>query len=768
MSFQRFVLLFSSLAKVCKVIVVADGVPEDFECAWRVAAFDFGRSLLPRHGFGFLLLLEEALELKNCTGRTSFVAIDDREEARREEEVEEEAIFVSPGESLQDACDEASRTKLVRLRSGVHRLESSLVLTSRHSGLQIVGDDGAEVSGGVELTGLRWEEVKNGLWATKIDLEAHSLDDVTGLQINGRRRTVARYPNQPGGIEKSCFYGCEVPGTVANWTGPTPPKSGPKYYRNDSVVRNDSDSFRNYQIGFGGTCSIFDPPVSYWCSENPEGGGAVQFRMPSGVVLPDGFGNSPYSKPPRFHVYRPNRWANWMFDAEPSLGDNNYTFVRGGYQGARGDDFGGDFHVENVIEELDDAEEFYFDGVDTLYLVSQVEPPTRGIVVPRLRVLVNVTGTRWRPVSDVSLRNIKFTATHVTYMDPHGIPSGGDWALERQAAVFAQGTSNFTVSGCAFVRLDSGNALMFSGFNRNSKVLHSDFAFLGGTAIALWGFTNETEYDPARPYRVENAPEAGLDATDGEHPVGTVVSGCLIHDIGLYAKQSAFVFQAKATRSIVEENVFFNAPRAGINLNDGMGGADVIERNLIFNVVRETTDHGVINTWDRQPFLTENGIFMIPRNITRNFLVNSYNPQECVDNDDGSSRYETSYNFLVYGKQGLKNDFGGHSNFHHHNVYAFADRALGVDPTYPGFEDRFVHNKVVLVTDQVGSPQCQPPQTYLANNQYYTFNGTLNECGHDLATWQSISPTSNEPGSTVHPYPPTETIIDWARELLDF
>ena len=37
-------------------------------------------------------------------------------------------------------------------------------------------------------------------------------------------------------------------------------------------------------IGVGGLCSVYDPPVSYWCSEHPSGGGAFPFRTPSGVI----------------------------------------------------------------------------------------------------------------------------------------------------------------------------------------------------------------------------------------------------------------------------------------------------------------------------------------------------------------------------------------------------------------------------------------------------------------------------------------------------
>lgn len=43
----------------------------------------------------------------------------------------------------------------------------------------------------------------------------------------------------------------------------------------------------------------------------------------------------------RFFVWRPARWANWMFDvAKYDKERNNFTFGRGGNQGARGENKG--------------------------------------------------------------------------------------------------------------------------------------------------------------------------------------------------------------------------------------------------------------------------------------------------------------------------------------------------------------------------------------------------------------------------------------------
>ena len=78
---------------------------------------------------------------------------------------------------------------------------------------------------------------------------------------------------------------------------------------------------------------------------------------------------------------------------------------------------------------------------------------------------------------------------------------------------------------------------------------------------------------------------------------------------------------------------------------------------------RESGDHGPFNSWDRQPFLTtirtgEPSMTPQWREIHHNFFIDNYSPQENVDNDDGSSYYKTHHNFLVYGGNGMKNDFG--------------------------------------------------------------------------------------------------------------
>lgn len=79
-----------------------------------------------------------------------------------------------------------------------------------------------------------------------------------------------------------------------------------------------------------------------------------------------------------------------------------------------------------------------------------------------------------------------------------------DRALERNAALFFEGVSNLRIANCTFERLD-GNAVMLSGFCNSSELIQNEFAWLGGSAMAAWGYTRM------------------IDATDGDIPRYTKV-----------------------------------------------------------------------------------------------------------------------------------------------------------------------------------------------------------------------------------------------------
>jgi len=343
-------------------------------------------------------------------------------------------------------------------------------------------------------------------------------------------------------------------------------------------------------------------------------------------------------------------------------------------------------------------------------------------------VLLNYTGSRTAPITNVSIRGITIRDTAYTYLDDHGAPSGGDWAIQRSGAITMAGTEGAVVDSSLFTRLD-GLGVFIWGYNRNLTISNSTFEWIGGSAMAAWGDTGYALN--ANSTRTIPWPR-GPDARDGNQPIGTRIVGNIVNDIGIWQKQSSMWFQATSAQSYVAGNVHFNGPRAGINLNDGMGGGDEVTENLLANTCRESGDHGPVNSWDRAPYITTIGrhapqpsVFPQMRNIHHNFMLANYNSQEAIDNDDGSSFYHTHHNFFVFGDAGLKSDFGGHDNWHDNNIYAYAGSCFGL-----GNNLRFVNNTCILRGDRGYNSDCNLPSGMNVSGNYVsTPSGTLSVCG---------------------------------------
>jgi hypothetical protein len=92
---------------------------------------------------------------------------------------------------------------------------------------------------------------------------------------------------------------------------------------------------------------------------------------------------------------------------------------------------------------------------------------------------------------------------------------------------------------------------MICRYTRRVSIVGNEFVWQGCSPMASWGYTNEN------------------DGTDGLQPRFTTITDNYVHEFGHYQKQSSMWFQGKACQTILERNINFNGPRAGINFNDG-------------------------------------------------------------------------------------------------------------------------------------------------------------------------------------------------------
>lgn len=121
-----------------------------------------------------------------------------------------------------------------------------------------------------------------------------------------------------------------------------------------------------------------------------------------------------------------------------SVADGNATALSfppagpgaGGHQGGEGADVGAEWWVEGLFEELDAANEWWFDASSIplrLFYIPNASDlvagaPQPDVDVPTLSTFFSVIGTSAAPVVNVTFAGLVFESGAPTFMDPRGVP----------------------------------------------------------------------------------------------------------------------------------------------------------------------------------------------------------------------------------------------------------------------------------------------------------------------------------------------------------
>eukprot|EP01084_Bolivina_argentea_P031089 57564_1 len=149
-----------------------------------------------------------------------------------------------------------------------------------------------------------------------------------------------------------------------------------------------------------------------------------------------------------------------------------------------------------------------------------------------------------KPFENQVIRVMNNKDSQYTYLDPHGMPSGGDWGLERTGAVYLDGVRNITITNNLLTRLD-GNGISVNRYARDVVITQNEIIFQGDNAVSAWGDTQNISFP--------DGTTMGSDGTDGNQPRGVQFTSNFVHEIGIWEKQSSMWFQAKSCNNVLEK-----------------------------------------------------------------------------------------------------------------------------------------------------------------------------------------------------------------------
>ena len=363
--------------------------------------------------------------------------------------------------------------------------------------------------------------------------------------------------------------------------------------------------------------------------------------------------------------------------------------------------------VENIFDELDAPNEWYFDRPNnTLYFMppAGVDLSMATIEVSGIERVFEFAGTEAAPVQWITLDGFHYMHTSRTFQKATELIQRSDWEIYRGGAVFVTGAEDCVIENSFFDQV-GGAGVFVNGYNRRVSIASNKFIGTGSSAILFIGDPKAVR-SPLLGYGTQSIAVANLDKTPGpktdDYPAECSASDNLIHDIGDPEKQVAGVGIDMAQDITVTHNSIYSVPRAGINVGDGCWGGHMISYNDVFDTVLETGDHGAYNSWGRDrywDYSTQAIESRVAGNATLPFLdvvkpiTLANNRWRCdhgwdVDLDDGSSNYVITNNVFLAG--GLKWR-EGYNRTGDNNVFA-GNSGLSVHVWPTGSQDVFTHN----------------------------------------------------------------------------
>lgn len=367
------------------------------------------------------------------------------------------------------------------------------------------------------------------------------------------------------------------------------------------------------------------------------------------------------------HALHRNEWGDFHYIITGKNGTDELA-LEGGWQNNRKMGMHERHRfVENIYEELDTVNEWFYDKNDKILYYFPPEGlniNTAKFEIPQMTHLFEFKGSESKPVKNISIEGLTLTQTLRTFMSNKEPLLRSDWTIYRGGALLFDGAVNCSLKNCTFYNL-GGNAIFFNNYNRGCEISGCLISKIGASAVCFVGDPGAVR-SPSFEYH-EFVPLQQIDRTPGpktnNYPAECKVYNNLMFDLGQIEKQSAGVELSMCRSITVSHNTIYDVPRAGINISEGTWGGHVIEYNDVFNTVKESGDHGSFNSWGRDRYwhpdkkvldsIVENHFELTMLDVVDPITIRN-NRMRCdhgwdIDLDDGSSNYFIYNNLCLNG-----------------------------------------------------------------------------------------------------------------------
>lgn len=489
-------------------------------------------------------------------------------------------VVVKSGEDVAAAMKREGVTKVV-IEKGLYFLDETLVLGAEQEGLEVIGKEGAVLSGGVAIRG--WRHDGDGVWRAKVPVKGLIVRDLFSMKDGRKQRS--RIPNK-GHLRGYALSKVDHElsrSTTAELVAPWR-EDRPYLYAGIRIKKEDLPLFvkmakepKGAMVETFGSWSASWHPLWKWDSK-------------TGDVL----------------MYTPSRYpiSHW-----------NYSVNTGG---------GTPYCIENTLMGMDLPGEWMFDvdkGEIAILLEKGRVPAEDEFVAARLETILRIEGAE-----GVKFRGVEFahSAYGVGVYDQHKdwwaafrkyygdevpkgkLPEGS--TVPQSAPLLGEAVQLFDASGAVFEKCVFRNVgsygIGIEGKCHGVKISRCGFYDMGGGGISI---------DPKK-VRLK---------TD-ELPGKTLISDCEILRGGVIHPAAVGIRVAKSSDNIIEHNRIADFGYSGISIGWNWNPSptpvkrNVVRANDIYDVMKDLSDGSCIYTLAQNEgmIVEENWLHDVPRSDT--------------------------------------------------------------------------------------------------------------------------------------------------------